>query len=287
MFDSEIRLLVAKHRANTQRQRLVTTPADERRNAILDLLGRQPMLRVADLSERFGVSEVSIRRDLQRLEESGLLRRVHGGVVANPMLTLAPRVTPFLTERMQRRREVKERIGIAAAQLVAPGDHIMFDAGTTTFQVARAIPGDLLNHGNLTVITCSLLVAMELGVYRGVNVILLGGLYQPDFYMNVTGPKTIEALNGLHADKLFLGADGISITHGVTIAHNLVEAETDKVMIASASQVIVVADSSKIGQIGLTSILPLSGIHTLVTDADAPADFVAHLRGQGAQVVLV
>ncbi|MGC8879309.1 MAG: DeoR/GlpR family DNA-binding transcription regulator, partial [Anaerolineae bacterium] len=140
---------------------------------------------------------------------------------------------------------------------------------------------------NLTVITCSLLVAMELGAWRGVNVILLGGLYQHDFYMNVTGPKTIEALRGLHADILFLGADGLSISHGVTIAHNLVEAETDKVMIASASRVAVVADSSKIGQIGLTSILPITGIHTLVTDSDAPADFLEHLRRQGTEVIVV
>jgi DeoR family fructose operon transcriptional repressor len=264
----------------------VVTSADERRDAILHLLGREPMLRVPDLSARFGVSQVSIRRDLQRLEEAGLLRRVHGGVVANPLLNLAPRTTPFLTERMERRREVKERIGRVAAQMVSPGDHIMFDAGTTTFQVARAIPVDLLNNGNLTVITCSLLVAMELGAWHGVRVILLGGLYQPDFYMNVTGPKTIDTLSGLHADKLFLGTDGITRSHGITIAHNLVEAEVDKVMLASASQAIVVADSSKIGVIGLTSIAPVTAIHTLVTDADAPADFVAHLRAQGTEVIL-
>lgn len=262
--------------------------AAERRNAILELLTRNPLLRVAELSAYFGVSEVSIRRDLRRLARAGLLQRVHGGVVANPTaLNLPPQLTPFLMQRMEQRREVKERIGRAAAQMVRPGHHIMFDAGTTTLQVARSIPAELLSSGNLTVITCSLLVAMELGAWRGVNVILLGGLYQHDFYMNVTGPKTVEALRGLHADILFLGADGISVSHGVTIAHNLVEAETDKVMIASASRVVVVADSSKIGQIGLTSILPLTGIHTFVTDSDAPADFLEYLRRQGTEVIVV
>ncbi len=266
----------------------MATLAAERRSAILQLLTRSPSLRVAELSAYFGVSEVSIRRDLQQLARAGLLRRVHGGVVANsPAPNLHPKLTPFLIEQMEYRREVKERIGRAAAQLVRPGQHIMFDAGTTTLQVARSIPTELLSNGNLTVITCSLLVAMELGAWRGVNVILLGGLYQHDFYMNVTGPKTIESLRGLHADILFLGADGISISHGVTIAHNLMEAETDKVMIASASRVVVVADSSKIGQIGLTSILPLSGIHTLVTDSDAPADFLDHARREGVEVIVV
>jgi DeoR/GlpR family transcriptional regulator of sugar metabolism len=263
------------------------TPSDERRSTILELLTRSPLLKVADLSQRFGVSEVSIRRDLERLEQTGLLRRVHGGVVANPMLNLGPKMTPFLVTQMQRHREEKERIGAAAAQLVRAGDHIMFDAGTTTYQVARSIPSELLNAGNLTVITCSVLVALELGPWRGVNVILLGGLYQPDFYMNVTGPKTIDALRGLHADKLFLGTDGISIPHGVTIAHNLVEAEVDKAMIAASSQVIVVADSSKVGVIGLTSIMPLVGIHTLVTDTDVPPDFAEHLKRQGSEVILV
>jgi DeoR family fructose operon transcriptional repressor len=265
----------------------MAVPADERRHAILELLARDPLLRVMELSARFGVSAVSIRRDLQRLEEAGLLRRVHGGVVANSKLNLGPKVAPFFTEQMQRKREAKERIGQAAARLVRPGDHIMFDAGTTTFQVARSLSGDLLNAGNLTVITCSLLVAMELGAWRGVNALLLGGLYQPDFYMNVTGPKTIETLVDLHADKLFLGTDGISLSHGVTIAHNLVEAEVDRAMIGSASRVIVVADSSKIGVIGLTSIAPLAGIHTLVTDSDAPDSFVGHLQGLGVEVIRV
>lgn len=265
----------------------MSNPADERRNAILELLAHNPLLKVTELSAHFQVSEVSIRRDLERLEQAGLLRRVHGGVVANPALSLGPKMTPFIAAQMQVHRKEKERIGQAAARLIGPGDHIMFDAGTTTYEVARSIPADLLDVGKLTVITCSLLVAMELGAWRGVNVILLGGLYQAEFYMNVTGPKTIEALKGLHADKLFLGADGISISHGVTIAHNLVEAETDKVMTASASQIIVVADSSKIGQIGLTSILPLSGIHVLVTDPGAPPDFVSHVQGLGIEVIQV
>ncbi len=263
------------------------TTADERRSSILELLTRHPLLKVTELSSQFGVSEVSIRRDAERLEQAGLLRRVHGGVVANLALNLGPNMTPFMASQMQVNRARKERIGQAAARLVQPGDHVMFDAGTTTYQVARSISGELLSDGNLTVITCSLLIALELGPWHGVNVLLLGGLYQHDYYMNVTGPKTIECLKDLHADKLFLGADGISISHGVTIAHNLVEAEVDKAMVASASEVIAVVDSSKVGQIGLTTIMPLARIDTLVTDVDAPEEFVDHVRSQGTQVILV
>jgi DeoR family fructose operon transcriptional repressor len=254
--------------------------ADERRTLILEHLARDQMVKVAELSDRFDVSEVSIRRDLDRLDRLGLLKRVHGGAVAIPSAALGqPHVT-----KMRHHVDEKERIGRAAAQMIHDGDRLIFDSGTTVLQIARSISGDLLNAGHLTVITGSLPIVQELGPWKGVHLIVLGGIYLPDYEM-IVGPQTIEHLNGLHADRVFLGTDGLTFSHGVTTA-NLLEAEVDRSMVEAASEVIVVADSSKIGVIGLTTILPVTNIDKLITDDKAPADFLAALREQGVEVIL-
>jgi DeoR/GlpR family transcriptional regulator of sugar metabolism len=179
----------------------------------------------------------------------------------------------------------KERIGRAAAQLIQPGDRLIMDSGTTVLQVARAISGDLLTSGNLTIITSSLPVIYELGSWKSIHLLLLGGIYLPEWQVTV-GPQTIASLATLHADKLFLGADGMTHSHGVTTA-NVLEAEVDRAMIKAADEVILVADSTKIGGIGLTTILPLDRVHKLITDEGAPATFISTLRDAGIEVMLV
>jgi DeoR/GlpR family transcriptional regulator of sugar metabolism len=239
------------------------------------------MVRVSDLSERFGISEVSIRRDLERLESQGLLKRVHGGAVAVPQVSLG---TSHRT-KMQSHIEAKVRIGKAAAELIQPGDRLIFDSGTTVAQVAQHIAGDLLNSGSLTAITASLPIVRSLGSWKGVHLILLGGIFLDDYEI-VVGPQTIANLEDLHADRVFLGTDGLTFSNGATTA-NLLEAEVDRVMVNVSTEIIVVADSSKIGLIGLTTILPLNKINKLITDDQAPSDFVHALRKQGVEVLLV
>lgn len=259
----------------------MTSTADKRRAFILEHLAHNQLVKVAELGEHFGVSEVSIRRDLDRLERLGLLKRVHGGAVAIPSTALGQ----SHAAKVRCHIEEKERIGRAAAQMIREGDRLIFDSGSTVLQVARNISGDLLNSGNLIVITGSLPIVHELGPWKSVHLILLGGIYLPDYEV-VVGPQTIANLNGLHADKVFLGTDGLTFSHGVTTA-NVLEAEVDRAMIAAASEVIVVADSSKIGVVGLTTIIPVTRINKLITDDKAPADFVAALREQGVEVILV
>jgi DeoR/GlpR family transcriptional regulator of sugar metabolism len=254
--------------------------ADERRALILEHLARDQIVKVAELSDRFAVSEVSIRRDLDRLDRLGLLKRVHGGAVAIPNAALGQ----SHVAKMRHHVEEKERIGRAAAQMIRYGDRLIFDSGTTVLQVARNISGDLLNAGNLTVITGSLPIVQELGPWKGLHLIVLGGIYLPDYQM-IVGPQTIENLNGLHADKVFLGTDGLTFSHGVTTA-SMLEAEVDRAMVEAASEVIVVADSSKIGVIGLTTIIPVVKINKLITDDQAPSDFIAALQQQGVEVIL-
>ena len=255
----------------------MNTVAEERRSFILSELTRERVVKISSLSKHFDISEVSIRRDLERLEQLVMLKRVHGGAVALPASPMglpsgaAAPVSP-----------AKERIGRAAAQLIRPGDRLILDSGTSVLQVGRSIAGDLLASGNLTIITSSLPVVHELGPWKSVHVLLLGGIYLPE-YQVVVGPQTVANLGNLHADKLFLGADGMTLSHGVTTA-NVLEAEVDRAMVKAAQEVILVADSSKIGGIGLTTIMPLERVHKLITDDGAPADFVNALRERGVEV---
>jgi DeoR family transcriptional regulator of aga operon len=181
--------------------------------------------------------------------------------------------------------EKKERIGRAAAQLVQPGESLIFDSGSTPLQVAHSLDRELLQSGNLTVITAYLPLMHVLGRWPGVHLIMLGGIYLPNYDILV-GPQTIEQLKRLHADRVFLGTDGMTLSQGFTTA-NVLEAEVDRTMVQAANEVIVVSDSSKIGGIGLASIMPVSGIDKLITDTDAPPDFVAALRDLGIEVILV
>ena len=254
---------------------------EQRRSKIIIELGRAQSLRVNDLSDRLGVSEVSIRRDLQILEDNGLLKRVHGGAVAVPDQT----VGEALSTRWYQNLEKKERIGRAAAAMIQRDDRLLVDSGTTPLQVVRHIAPELLASGNLTVITASLPIGREVGSHPGVHLILLGGVYLPTYDL-VIGPQTIDNLKNLHADKLFLGTDGLTFSQGITTA-NVLEAEVDRAMVNASSEVIVVSDSSKIGVIGLVTIMPLTQIDKLVTDSDAPQDFVEELREQGVEVILV
>lgn len=258
----------------------MSSSADQRRVAILKELKQAQMVRVTDLSERFAVSEVSIRRDLERLADHGLLKRVHGGAVALPDAAL----DQSYAAKIQRHIEEKECIGRAAAALIKPGDQLIFDGSTTALQVARNIPGDLLSSGNLTVVASSLPIVQAVGHWQGIHVILLGGVYLPEF-RSFVGPQALTNLEGLYPDKAFIGTDGLTLSRGAT-GSNILEAEVDRAMARSASEVILVADSSKIGQAGLTSIAPIESIDKFVTDDGAPADFVQALREQGIEVIL-
>jgi DeoR/GlpR family transcriptional regulator of sugar metabolism len=253
----------------------------ERRAKIVDELSHHQMVKVAELSDSLGVSEVSIRRDLQHLEKLGILQRVHGGAVSLSRDTYVD----MYSMRINRNREKKESIARVGAEMIADGDRIILDSGTTPWCIARYIKNEVLAIENLTVITASLPVVRELERHPGVNILLLGGVYLPEHKISV-GPQTIEQLRDLHADKMFLGTDGLTFTQGLTTA-NVLEAEVDRAMVRAASEVIVVSDSSKIGVIGLATIMPITEINKLITDQDAPTEFVSDLRDHGVEVVLV
>ncbi len=258
----------------------VLSNADKRRESITQQLARENVVHVVELSRQFGISEVSIRRDLERLEREGLLQRVHGGAVAVAVGSSAGELASTTTAHV----DDKRRIGRVAAALVRPGERVIFDSGTTVLEVARALNGDQADTINLTAITSSLPIVQELGHRPWAHLLLLGGIYLPE-YRVVVGPQAVENLRGLHADKMFLGTDGLTFDHGLTTA-NVLEAEVDRAMVRAAAKIIVVADSSKIGCAGLTTIIPLDKVHVLVTDPGAPEGFLEQMRRLGIQVIL-
>jgi DeoR/GlpR family transcriptional regulator of sugar metabolism len=252
----------------------------ERREQIATLVEDVPRVSVADLAAQFGVTDVSIRRDLTILEEQGLLRRVHGGAVA----ATREHGRNAYALRARAAREEKKRIGAAAAALVSPGDVVAFDSGSTVAQVAAHISRPLRRSNALTVVTNSLPVLDEVGRWESPHLVCLGGLYLPD-HQALVGPQTAADMRGLSADIAFLGCDGLTVETGLTTPHVLV-AEIGAVIASRARRVVVVADSTKIGRQGFTAIIPLAEVHVLVTDRAADPDQVARAREMGIEVVL-
>ncbi|MGE5602447.1 MAG: DeoR/GlpR family DNA-binding transcription regulator, partial [Nitrososphaerales archaeon] len=214
------------------------------------------------------------------LEQGGLVRRVHGGAQA----VGRPGQTAQYDARLLDSVPAKRAIGQAAAALIRPGESILADSGTTVLEVVRAIPPALLENGNLTVVTRSLVIAGELRRYRQVRLIVLGGIYVHDLD-DFVGSQVESALQEMHVNTLFIGTDGITPDRGLT-TDNVLEAQLYRLIVRIADRVVVVADSSKIGAPKLQTILPFEEIDYLVTDAGAPEDAVRVLRDQSVSVVL-
>ncbi len=250
----------------------------DRRDAIERLIATDQRVSVADLTSRFGVTDVSIRRDLAALEEEGRLHRIHGGAVAPSSNHGA------YARKLQEHREAKLRIGNAAAALVDRGDVVFFDSGTTVAAVAARIPAALRSGSAITAVTHSLPVIEEIGAWPSPNLVCLGGLYLPDFRALV-GPQTVGHLRELTADVVFVGCDGLTIETGLTTPHVLV-AEVGAVMAERARTVIAVADASKLGRSGFTPIIPLASVNVIVTDDAADPGLVSRIRQMGVEVVI-
>ena len=253
----------------------------ERRWAIVEEVQRNQRLSVCDLSDQFGVSEATIRRDLASLERRGLLQRVHGGAQA---ISLAEQAFLF-DARLLQNTEVKRAIGQAASELIHPGDTIFLDSGTTTLEIARSIPVPLLDSGGLTVVTRSLVIACEFRSRPSTRLVVLGGMYAHEFDTFV-GAEVKHALQGIHVDTLFIGTDGVTADRGLT-TDNLLEVDLYPDMVRSADRVVVVTDSSKIGVSQLQATVSFDKIHAFITDTGAPEDFVHMLREMQVEVILV
>ena len=250
--------------------------AAQRVEVILKLIGEGRECSVADLAVRFGVSEMTIRRDLDALAAQGRVIRTHGGATAASGVVFEFR---FL-EKQRVRRSAKRRIAAAAAALVEDGMTIMLDSGTTTLALAEALKGKC----DLTVVTTSLPIASALQYSDAVDVVLLGGRLRRDA-PDLSGSLPLKALEGLHADLAFVGADAVDLkgaayNEAIEVAH-LIES-----MATAADIVYCVADSSKIGKAALARSGSLTKWNGLITDSALDARVAAKLRRQGIKVML-
>ncbi len=254
--------------------------ARARRDEIARLVEEDERVSVGQLTDRFRVTDASIRRDLMILEDEGRLRRVHGGAVQRP----DARARGTFAVKQREHREQKARIGAAAAGLIGAGDVVFFDSGTTVAQLAAHVPIALRRTSAITAVTHSLPVIDEIGDWESPHLICLGGLYLPD-YQALVGPQTVAAVRDLSADIVFLGCDGLSLEAGLTTPHMLV-AEVGATMASRSRRVVAVADSTKLGRQGFTPIVPLGAVQVLITDDAADPTEVERLRRQGLEVIL-
>ncbi len=231
---------------------------------------------VARLSEIFGVSEVTIRKDLQTLEERDLLVRTHGGAVLKDHYVYD---MPFETQAA-RHADEKKRIGKAAAELVENDDTLILGFGSTTRQVARHLRG----RRNLTIATDSMYVAHELMGNLDVEIVMLGGQLRPTTG-SIVGHFAERMLSEYAFKKLFLGVDGYDVGHGLTTTSASIS-HLNRVMIGVAEQVILVTDSSKFGRRGLSLICGPSEVDVLVTDDGIPDEMVPHFEEHGVEVII-
>jgi DeoR family fructose operon transcriptional repressor len=247
----------------------------ERHRRIEGILRERRIVRVSTLSEQIGVSEVTIRRDLEALERRGILERTHGGAV----LTQRMRAEPAYVEAISSNPEAKRRIAQAAADLVDAGDTLYLNGGTTTLQVFRH-----LRAPGLKVITNHVGIALE-SAEHDFDLLLVGGHYRAPSN-SVVGPFATEALRRTHATRAYVGVEGVSVTSGLT-SPVAAEAEIARVMIEQArGRVVIVADHSKIGTVADFVIAPLEAADTLVVDDAVDEEYRDRLVEAGVDVIV-
>lgn len=250
--------------------------AQQRREKIFDLIREDGQAKVHALSKIFKVTEVTIRQDLEKLEEEGWIVREHGGAHLKNIGLSVRNIELQSKENMAQ----KEAIAKKAVELIQDGDTIILDSGSTTTELAKIIRG----FKNLTVITNALNIALILGEDPEIHLVLTGGEFKAPT-LSLTGQKAADSLEGLHVDKLFLATAGITLKSGLTYP-SISDLVVKRAMIESADKVFLVADSSKIGKSSFASLGALSLIDTLITDSyilDVDRD---HFTGQGIKLII-
>ena len=246
-----------------------------RLNAILERVNDTRSVDVSDLAGTLGVSEATIRRDLQSLSRSGLLVRTHGGAIANDVDGELPTQIKAV-----RRQSEKGRIGLAAASLIPDGAVIGMTGGTTTLELARA----LADRRHLAIVTNAVNIGAELIGRAGVHLVVIGGVARPS--AELVGPAAEAMLANYHLDMAFIGVDGLTAEHGCTTFDEM-EAQTDRAFLQRAARAVVLADHSKLGVVRFAQITALSSIDQVVTDRDADPAQLQSFRAAGVETLTV
>jgi DeoR family transcriptional regulator of aga operon len=260
----------------------MSSKTDQRAKEILRLLLSHGKTSVEELTRLFETSPASVRRDLTRLEERGLVHRTHGGALLAGHVYEPFRFDASFHVREERFAAEKRRIAMAAADLVQENETIGFTAGTTTTQIARVMR---LRTG-LHIVTNAVNIGMELNASNGLDTTLTGGSLRWPGAFSLIGPTALESLNTVVMDKVFIGVCGIDPELGATIIE-ADEAAVFRAMTRHAKQVVIVADSSKVGMTSPAVICPVTDIDILITDDGVSNDAVKAFKRKGVQVVNV
>ncbi|MHB1377863.1 MAG: DeoR/GlpR family DNA-binding transcription regulator [Candidatus Humimicrobiaceae bacterium] len=250
---------------------------EERRQYILNLINKTGSIKAIDIAKILAVSELTIRRDLDKLAKKELLKRTHGGAVN--ILSVGHEMK--FDVQKEKHIDEKKRIALAASLLIEDGDVILIEAGTTGYQTAL----NITNRAKLTIITNSCDLAVLLGKTNpDYKIVLSGGILNTDTRALV-GPIADFAFKTTFVDKAFIGISGIDLEKGITAA-DPIEAQTKKNIIACAKQVIALADHSKIGHIAMNYVAPVHRITTFITDTEADEGFIEKLKELDIRIII-
>lgn len=250
----------------------------ERYEKIVGLVNERGSIRVSELSDLCQVTEETIRRDLDRLEQAGRLRRSHGGAVSVKDATLHPEI-PYAVREITNADE-KKRIALEAIKRIQPKDRILLDASSTAWYMATDVPDD-----SLTVLTNSIKVATELSSKEKIEVISTGGILAQRS-LSFVGPLAERSLDAYHVDKVFLSCKGVHLDRGISESNEL-QARIKQRMIGMADEVILLADSSKFGVQAFTHVADLSDVDVIITDRRMAAETIEQLENKGITVITV
>jgi DeoR family transcriptional regulator of aga operon len=261
----------------------MTDRLNRRSEQIIKLLLRTGSATIDEILAEAGSSAPSIRRDLARLENRGLIRRTHGGAtLVEPLLYEPFRFDSSFLAREQRHEAEKRRIGLAAAELVQAGETVGLTAGTTTTHIGRS----LRHRDKITVVTNAINIGMELCNQPGIRTLMTGGVVPWAWSFSLTGSATLNFLDDVYLDRAFVSVTGLDAERGATTLETE-EALVFRKMIKQAKQVVVVADASKLGQVNQAFICPTAEIHLLITSMAATEEQVAAFEKLGVRTMRV
>ena len=253
----------------------------ERRQKMVAFIEQNEGATVGELSRRYSVSEATVRRDLIQLSKDGLVERGHGG--AAPRRLRRSQGLPELPvlERTGLRVSEKRAVGRAAARYVEDGDVILINGGTTTAEMVPFLGA----ARDLTVITNGLNIASLLAPLTNIKTVITGGVLR-NSELSMLGALTEDALHNLRADKLFMSSPAIHVDYGFS-ADDMLEVESDRNMMASAREIIVLADHTKFGNIAMMRVAPIERVRRIITDSGTSEEVVAACEEQGVEVEVV